>query len=126
MKIAICARDRHTVSAHAGHCRHFLIYDVRGGRVGAPVMLELPVGQTLHKLAQDRPHPLDGVSALIAAGISEGLRAMLANRKILPYLTDETDPAVALARYLRGELPPPPAVGHGHSCTCAAHGAIHG
>lgn len=126
MKIAICARDRRTVSAHAGRCRHFLIYDVRGGKVGAPVILDLPVEQTLHQLAQDQPHPLDGVSALIAAGISEGLRAKLANRKILPYLTDETDPAEALARYLRGELPLPPAVGHGHSCACAAHGAIHG
>ena len=124
-RIAVAAQNSRDVSAHAGRCRRFLIYRVADGAIAGPELVELDAGQALHDAATDRPHPLDGVDALIAASIGGGLVAKLSGRGIRAALTTETDPRLAVGRYLAGELAAPETApggsGHAEDCGCHCH-----
>ncbi len=122
MKIAVASQNRKTVTGHAGKCRRFWIYDIASGRAGARVLLELPREQSLHAGGHDAPHPLDGVDALICAGLGEGLLARLRRRGIHAVATPESDPDRAVAAWLAGTLEELPAHAQGHD---HAHGHGH-
>jgi len=119
VKIAISTNHRQQVSAHAGKCRHFMIFDIEDGNIGAPTLLELDNGQTLHDLQPDQAHPLDPVSVLISASIGPCLHDKLAKRGILALLTDQDDPRLALQQFQAGTLPDAGAAQQRrHPCTC--------
>ena len=114
--IAVTSQNRREVTEHAGRCRNFLVYEVDGVRIGQPQLIELPLGGSLHDMAPGQAHPLDEVDVLISASMGDGLRVKLAERGILACLTNETEPKIALQRYLAGELPTqdPPLQTHPH------------
>jgi predicted Fe-Mo cluster-binding NifX family protein len=116
MKIAVCSQNLRTVTAHAGHCRRFMVFDVAEDQVSQPVMLELSIEQTLHEMAGSAPHPFDGLHILLAGSMGQCARNKLADRGILGLITDEEDPQEAVQRYLRGELPDHEAAS---GCTCS-------
>ena len=119
MKIAVSTNNRQQVSAHAGKCHHFMIFDIENGNIGAPTLLELDSGQTLHDLQEGQPHPLDPVSVVISASIGPCLHDKLAKRGILALLTDRDDPLAALQQFQIGILPGAgEAQQRRHPCTC--------
>jgi len=117
MKIAVTSQDRNTITAHAGMCRRFWIYDVDGQQAGAKALLELSKEQSLHESHGAGPHPLDAVNVLIAGGMGSGLADRLARRGIRALVTSETDPDSAVAAFVAGRLETLAAQcreGHGH------------
>jgi predicted Fe-Mo cluster-binding NifX family protein len=107
MKIAICSQNRREVTAHAGRCRRFWIYEVGAERsVLGREMLELPKTQAMHETAGDEAHPLDGVDVLISGGMGAGMRRKLAKRGVEPVTTSCTDPDTAVAGWLSRTLSP--------------------
>jgi len=121
--VAVAAQNRREVSDHAGRCRRFLLYRVRGADIGAPELVELEAGEAFHDAPADAPHRLDGVDVLIGASMGGGLVAKLAARGIRAALSTERDPQAAVERYVAGELrhlvPPAPAPRQqGCACGC--------
>jgi predicted Fe-Mo cluster-binding NifX family protein len=117
MKIAVTSQDRKTITAHAGLCRKFWIYDVDGNQVVSRVLLELSREQSLHECHGDGPHPLDTVDVLIAGGMGSGLVGRLARRGVRALVTSESDPDRAVAAFVAGQLDtlaPQCGEGHGH------------
>ncbi|MDY0331053.1 MAG: NifB/NifX family molybdenum-iron cluster-binding protein [Thiomonas sp.] len=105
MKIAITSQNRKQVTANAGRCRKFWIYEIIEGRVVDKTLLELPLEQSFHASPPDAPHPLDGVQVLITGGMGQGMVTRLASKHIEGLITTETDPDRAVALYLVGSLP---------------------
>ncbi|MGA8055768.1 MAG: NifB/NifX family molybdenum-iron cluster-binding protein [Burkholderiales bacterium] len=117
MKIAVTSQNREAVTAHAGKCRKFWIYDVEGKQVKRKTLLELPKEQSLHASDGESPHPLDGVHVLISGGMGGGLADRLARRGISALVTSEPNPDWAVAAYIDGRLetlPPQCHERHGH------------
>lgn len=117
MRIAVTSQDRMTITAHAGMCRKFWVYDVEGNRVVSRTLLELPREQSLHECHGDGPHPLDTVDVLIAGGMGSGLVGRLARRGVRALVSSESDPDRAVAAFVAGQLDtlaPQCHEGHGH------------
>ncbi len=107
MKIAITSQNRKTITEHAGMCRKFWIYEVHDQSVVCKNLIELEKEQILHEVAHAdsaAPHPLDGISLLIAGGAGRGLQNRLAVRGVQVVVTTVTDPDQAVADWLKGEL----------------------
>jgi len=107
MKIAITSQNRKTITEHAGICRKFWVYEVQDQVVVGKDLVELEKEQSFHEVAHaDRidPHPLDGISLLIAGGAGQGLQNRLAQRGVQVVVTTATDPDQAMADWLKGEL----------------------
>lgn len=101
MKIAISSQNRRSVTAHAGRCRRFWLYDVReGGTVAARELVELDKSQTLHELAPEIPDALRSVDVLLSAGMCDRLVARLGRYGISARQTDCSDPESALRAFL--------------------------
>lgn len=110
MKIAVASSDFTTVTGHAGRARNWLVYDIAAnGDPGTPQRLELPGDQVFHHAEDGRPHPLDGVAALIAQSAGEGFLKNMEQRGIRPVLTAETDPETAVRALLADSVTPPKA-----------------
>lgn len=107
MKIAVASSDFTKVAGHAGRARKWLIYEVSAdGAVGSPGQIELAADNVFHYAEDGRPHPLDGVEALIAQSAGEGFLKNMEKRGIRPVLTAETDPAKAVRDFLAETLAP--------------------
>jgi len=124
MKIAVTSQDRKTVTGHAGQCRRFWIYVTDEKTIVDKTLLELSLAQTFHSSHGAGSHPLDGVDALITAGMGPGLVRRLSGKGTLPLVTSETDPDFAVAQFLAGTLKAgqQPA----HEGGCDHHGGGHG
>jgi len=108
MRIAIASTDWAKVSGHAGRARRWLVYTAgQDRRVTGPERVELPADMIFHNFEDDRPHPLDGIAALIAVSAGEGFMARMKRRGIDARLTAESDPERAAREYLDEALPPP-------------------
>jgi len=122
MKIAITSQNRKTITEHAGMCRKFWVYEVHDQSVVGKTLVELDKEQSFHEVAHAdsaAPHPLDGISLLIAGGAGRGLQNRLAQRGIEVIVTTATDPDQAVADWLKGALAlctEPP-----HDCDHDAH-----
>lgn len=110
-RVAVCSQNRKTVTEHAGKCRKFWIYEIRQGQVGGRTLLELPIEQAFHSAEPGQAHPLDDVDVLISASMGGGLKQRLADRGIQGFVTTETDPDLAVAALLAGDL-----ATSGHGC----------
>jgi len=107
MKIAITSQNRKTITEHAGMCRKFWVYEVQDQFVVGKSLVELEKEQSFHEVAhadKAAPHPLDGISLLIAGGAGQGLKIRLAQRGVQVVVTTVTDPDQAVVDWLKGEL----------------------
>ncbi|MBC7907585.1 MAG: hypothetical protein H7Y60_12685 [Rhodospirillaceae bacterium] len=108
MRVAIASSDYTKVSGHAGRARKWLLFDVsEDGSMGAPSRVELEAEMVFHYFEHDRPHPLDGIHAIIAHSAGEGFLKHMEKRGITVALTAETDAVKAVAGYLAETLSPP-------------------
>lgn len=107
MKIAVASSDHRNVTGHAGRARNFLLFDITKGGVTAPTAMILPPDMVFHHFKDDRPHPLDGITALITLSAGEGFLKLMKGRGVDAVETAETDPAKAVADYLAATLSPP-------------------
>lgn len=104
MKVAIASQDETTITAHAGHCQRFWIYDTRDTDVLGRDLLELPKEQSFHNSSPKDPHPLDAVQVLIARGMGKGLIRRLEQKGVKGLITEESNPDVAIQAYLHHTL----------------------
>ena len=102
MKIALTSQNRRDLTAHAGRCRHFVVYDTHSPQL--PVQwLQLPLAGTLHEADPVADHPLAGIDVLITAGAGDCLRQRLARAGIRLAIATTTSP-VNIAALLRKAL----------------------
>ena len=110
MKIAIPTQDWLSISGHAGKAQRWLLYDLAGLRVDAPLppatRVELTREQLPHYFKDDGPHPLDRVELVVAGSAGDGFIRHMKKRGTDVLLTGETDPATALLLLARGDALP--------------------
>ena len=104
MQIAVTSQNRKTITAHAGKCRKFWIYEIEKGLVVGKRLAEVSMDEVFHASHQQLAEPLAGINALIAGGIGPGLYDRLMQSGILPVITLEQDPDVAVAALLANNL----------------------
>ncbi|BAE50150.1 NifB/NifX family molybdenum-iron cluster-binding protein [Paramagnetospirillum magneticum] len=99
MKIAVAVDSRYSkVSGHAGRARHWLVYEPN--TASSAVRVELEAAQVFHHYEGDAPHPLDGITTVIAISAGEGFMKRMQARGVDARQTAETDPDKAVADYL--------------------------
>lgn len=104
MKIAVSSDNQTDITAHAGHCLQFWIYDIGASDDESKQLLQLTKEQSFHATPVTDPHPLDGVQVLISGSMGSGLARRLESKGIKAIVTPETDPDAAVAAYLVGSL----------------------
>lgn len=105
MQIAISSQNSKTITAHAGKCRKFWIYDITQGRVSDKRLLVLPLEQTFHASHHDLAAPLATINVLITGSLGNGLYRRLREHGIQSIVTAEDNPDSAVDAFLAGELP---------------------
>ena len=101
MKIAITSQNVRSVTAHAGRCRKFWIYDIT--KVGSQInkqFVELGIDETLHSMKEHLPEKLLGLNVLITMNLGDSLRTKLSSAGVLTHVTDEPSPDHALLKFL--------------------------
>jgi predicted Fe-Mo cluster-binding NifX family protein len=110
MKIAVASSDFHRVTGHAGRARKWLVFAIaEDGTVAPPEAVEFAADMVFHHHPDDQPHPLDGVSVLLAQSAGDGFLKHMAKRGVEVALTAQSDPLAAVTAYLAHQLPPPKA-----------------
>ena len=101
MKIAITSQTIKSVTAHAGRCRKFWVYELSNicDEIDKE-FVELDLDETLHTMSNGLPKKLEGISVLITANLGDSLKAKLSKAGVSAYLTSDTQPDVALLNYL--------------------------
>lgn len=112
MRIAITSQNLKSVTAHAGKCRRFWIYETDSGTLPERRFVEIPIEETFHFSHGGLASALDGIDVLITASMGGGLRAHLQRRGIVPFVTREENPDVAVVAYLNGNLAASSAADH--------------
>jgi predicted Fe-Mo cluster-binding NifX family protein len=109
MKVAVASSDFRNVTGHAGRARKFLVFEVtaEGTTTTEPVGIELEPDMVFHHFKDDRPHPLDGIDALITLSAGESFVKKMAGRGVDAIQTAETDAAKAVRDYAAAKLAPP-------------------
>jgi len=98
--IAVTSQNARTLTAHAGRCRRFYLFD---GQDGTPQgSVELTREEVLHETDPGPGHPLAPVRVLISAGMRQGLQRRLEAAGIRVYLSAATAPEEAVRQYLGG------------------------
>jgi predicted Fe-Mo cluster-binding NifX family protein len=100
LRIAVSSQDRRTITGHAGRCRKFWVYEIRGNEVENKTLRELTPEQALHSSPLGDGHPLDDVHVMITAGMSPFLYQRLQQGGIRPFVTEEADPDEAVRMLL--------------------------
>lgn len=113
--IAVTSQNARTLTAHAGRCRRFFLFDEQDGTPQGSV--ELSREEVLHETDPRPGHPLEPVRVLISAGMRQGLQRRLQAAGIQVYLSEETSPVEAVRQYLSG-LPSQSASGTDDDCGC--------
>jgi hypothetical protein len=114
MKIGITSQNFHTITAHAGKTRRFLIFGQ--DEAGRPIELErldLPKEMSLHEY-HGEDHPIYAVDYLITGGCGLGFIQRLSMHEVQVITTSETDPYLAADMVFSGETLPP-AAPHEHT-----------
>lgn len=104
MQIAISSQNRNTVTAHAGKCRNFWIYDIECGQVKDKRLVELPLEQSFHASHHQFAAPLANISVLITGSLGNGLNLRLKNQGVQAIVTAEENPDEAVRAFLEGTL----------------------
>ncbi len=104
MQIAVTSQNRKTITEHAGSCRRFWIYDLEKGVLTGKRLIELPMEQRLHASSGQLAEALTGINMLITGSMGPGLHERLMQSGILPVITMEEDPDVAVTAMLSNRL----------------------
>lgn len=112
MHIAVASRDGRTVAGHIGKCPEWIVYEVEAVPAGEPQVtvserVSLTKALVFHHYRDDRPHPLNHCTAVIGASAGDSFVAKMARRGIDTVLTAESDPAKAVAAYVKQKVTPP-------------------
>lgn len=114
MKIAVTSQNRKNITAHAGRCRKFWVFNVEGESIVDKHLIELPRDQSFHDSSPHEDHPLDEIDVLISGGMGQGLSNRLKRKGIQCLVTKETDPDNAVSLYTSGKLIAEPPHPHSH------------
>jgi predicted Fe-Mo cluster-binding NifX family protein len=131
MKIGVTSQNFHTITAHAGKARRFMIFETANGQAVETGRLDLPKEMSMHEHPCGTAHPIDEIDILISGSAGEGFIRKAAERGVKVILTSETDPLAAVKAVLTGAPLPPPAAeededDHSHGgcgCRCAGNRA---
>lgn len=107
MKIAVASQNKSSVTSHAGKCQKFWVYEVNSQEILGKKLLELPKEQSFHNFHENPSntiHPLDDIQVLIAGGMGKGLKHRLQAKQIETFVTEESEPDIAINAYLDGSL----------------------
>ncbi|EXI77044.1 MAG: Dinitrogenase iron-molybdenum cofactor [Candidatus Accumulibacter appositus] len=104
MQIAVTSQNRKTITEHPGKCRRFWIYELEKGVLTGKRLVEVPMEQSLHASSGELAEPLAGINILITGGMGPGLHERLMQSGILPVITMEEDPDVAVTAMLSNRL----------------------
>ena len=107
MKVAVTSKDFQQVTGHAGQAKKWLLFDLPDGGEWIVSEVTLSKAQTFHHFKDDAPHPLDGISALIAISAGESFINRMRKAGVDAVMTAETDPHKAVEDYLKRQLTPP-------------------
>jgi predicted Fe-Mo cluster-binding NifX family protein len=107
LKLAVCSKDFTHVTGHAGQAKRWLLFARAGEGDWQVAEVTLTKAQTFHHFKDNGPHPLDGISALIAISAGESFLQRMRGSGIDAVLTAETDPHKAVKDYLAEQLSPP-------------------
>lgn len=107
MKIAVTSKGFECVTGHAGQAKNWLLFDLPDGEEWQVTHVSLTKAQTFHHFKDNEPHPLDGISALIAISAGESFITRMKKAGVDAVLTAETDPYRAVEDYLKQQLSPP-------------------
>ena len=124
--IAVSSQNKRTVSAHAGTCRNYYIYEIEDNIVISKNLLELNKEETLkytfHEDTSESPkNKLFAVNIILTGGIGSGATAKLATRNIKAYVIEEKDPDTAVNLIIKGELEAVIPTEHLGGCSCGSH-----
>jgi predicted Fe-Mo cluster-binding NifX family protein len=131
MKIAIPTMDGHSISAHFGKSKAFLVFETEGAAVKTRELRDNDqhkpqiAGQDSHSHEAGHHHDHGGFTrllgdcqAVIVRGMGAGAVQALRSAGIRIYLVEETcSPEAALARFANGQL----LAQEGGSCGCHGH-----
>jgi len=113
MFIAVASRDGKTVAGHIGKCAEWIVFEAEAGDEpdGVPVVREveritLPKELVFHHYKDEGPHPLGRCRAVIGASAGDSFADKMRRRGIEAVLTAETDPATAVADFIRHAVTP--------------------
>jgi len=108
IKIAVASQDFKTVGGHAGQSRRWLVF---GLDTGQPLRclehVQLSKEQVFHHWQDQGPHPLDGVTVMIAASAGEGFLNRMRRRGIEMVMTGEGDAETAVLQWAGQRVTPP-------------------
>jgi predicted Fe-Mo cluster-binding NifX family protein len=113
MRIAVASRDGQTVAGHIGKCKEWLVFEAEKyegseePQVQQLTKILLLKEQLFHHYKDKAPHPLGDCEAVIGASAGESFVTKMAGRGITAVLTAETDPAKAVADYVKQQTIPP-------------------
>lgn len=107
LRIAVCSKDFKRVAGHAGQAPNWLLFEIPAEGSPSVAQISLAKPQRFHHFKDDGPHPLDGISALIATSAGESFLQRMRKGGIDAVLTAETDPHKAVRDYLAAQLSPP-------------------
>lgn len=126
-KVALTFENQKTVSGHAGHCQHYLIYEIDDNGSFQKQELNLSEEQTLHYTFHDDPspnphNPLFDVDMLLVESIGNGAIKRLAQHHVAAHIIREEDPDIAIQKLVEGKLEAyAPEGGHQHGgCGCGS------
>ena len=112
MKIAISSQNQKTISGHAGKASRFQVYNVdpESKEIIDKELVELQKEDILHNRFHEStdpwaPHPIFEVDIVITAGAGPGFVNRLASQNTQVVITSESDPDLAIAKFLDGTLP---------------------
>ena len=107
IKIAVCSKDFKRVSGHAGKAKNWLLFDIPESGDWQLSEISLTKSQVFHYFKDDEPHPLDGISSLIAISAGESFIRRMQTGGVDAVMTAEEDPRKAVQNYLAKQLSPP-------------------
>ena len=112
MRIAVTFQNKKEITGHAGKTSRFLIYNIdnASNKVIEKDLIELEKEDILHNRFHNSaepyaPHPIYTTDVLITAGAGYGFVNRLSTQNVNVIITSEQDPDMAVALFLKGELP---------------------
>ena len=111
MKIAVSTSDGKSVCGQLSKCNLFIVYEADGFDI-----LDRHLIRT-RACAHYRVEPLNDCQAVITQGMGQGMYDGLVRAGIIPVLTSETDPEVAVQQFLCGGI----TGAHHGNCSCGDH-----
>jgi len=109
LKVAITAQNRKTISSHAGACRNYFIYTINNDKTYTRELLELAKDESLkftfHDDESDNPqNKMFKMDVILTGGIGQGGVRRLASNGVTALIIKETEPDVAIEKFLNKTL----------------------